>query len=416
LVLASTWLLSCRREGRPPPERAASAASPEYEWAVDPGKPGSDNPSTGQSLFDLVITGPLPFPFSALIDTLETRLRAQMPASQALHQGVLVPLGRSLQRFTAAPQFFRFPRAVVVFEKAQLFLAYQEKGAVIEVLSYNEQAGRFEFELVKDYRTGGRPYVEHAKRSVCTVCHQNQAPIFPRQLWDETNANPLISQLLAAEGKDFYGITINPSADTPYAIDLAVHRANELSVAQLIWKKADPLSRAAWSAAMLTCRLQKACALDSEAAELAAQWRRWWPRGLAVPNPEIPNRNPVSVLSREGPYPSAERLEFLAVRQLTIERRFEPAIRRKPLAIWEGTSEDATRMLLLLASYFQDRELGELRARIKQNRRRHPDPLSVAANQLAIRASAGQSNAFAAPCFRPVAILKDLQSVIAAWR
>jgi hypothetical protein len=307
-----------------------------------------DEPPAGQSLFDSLVPTPVPFPFSKLLDRIGGH-----------PQKVLIPLGRSLQRFTAAPQFFRFPRAVATFD--ELFLAYQEKGAVIEVLSYNEDAGRFEFELVKNYREGSAAHVEHARRSVCTACHQNQAPIFPRQLWDETNANPVIAHLLGAEAKDFYGFPVAPSADTPYAIDLAVHRANERSTYQLIWKKADPQERASWTTAMLRCRLTGACTFEDAAASLAAKWKQWWPGGLPIPNPEIADRNPVAILSREGPSSRSETLEFLALRQLTIEKQFEPSVRRQPLAVWSGNVENATRVLAGMASMFSDRDILALR-------------------------------------------------------
>jgi hypothetical protein len=71
---------------------------------------------------------------------------------------------------------------------------------VLEVISYNEAAGRFEFQLVKDYRAGGRPQVFYANRNICYACHQNGAPIFSRALWDETNANPAIAARLTARG------------------------------------------------------------------------------------------------------------------------------------------------------------------------------------------------------------------------
>jgi len=34
----------------------------------------------------------------------------------------------------------------------RLFAGYREKAGIIEVISYNEAAGRFEFQVVKDYR------------------------------------------------------------------------------------------------------------------------------------------------------------------------------------------------------------------------------------------------------------------------
>ena len=74
--------------------------------------------------------------------------------------------------------------------KDRLYLGYQERAGLIEVISYNEAAARFEFQLVRDYRPQGKPEAVYASRAVCTACHQNHGPIFSRQQWDETNANP----------------------------------------------------------------------------------------------------------------------------------------------------------------------------------------------------------------------------------
>jgi hypothetical protein len=165
------------------------------------------------------------------------------------------------------------------------------------------------------------------------------------------------------ERKNFYGFPVAISADTPYAIDLAIHRANERSTYQLIWKKADPTARAAWTTAMLRCRLTGACGFEEEAAALTAKWREWWPHGLQIPNPEIPNRNPTAILSREGPNSRSETLEFLAIRQLTIEKQFEPAVRRQPLAVWTGDKENAMHVLAGMASLFSQTDILALRHR-----------------------------------------------------
>ena len=162
-------------------------------------------------------------------------------------KAVLIPLGRSLQRNSAAPDFFAYPRAVVAVDaepagtgdpylKDRLYLGYQEKANLLEVISYNEDAGRFEFQVVTDYRAGGTPRVMYANRTLCVACHQNAAPIFSRAVWDETNANPRVAALLASQRKDFHGIPVDRGVDVPNAIDDAALRANRFAVQQLLWK------------------------------------------------------------------------------------------------------------------------------------------------------------------------------------
>jgi hypothetical protein len=361
LLVCAIGAVACRttREAAPEPDPYAK------DWAVDPGVPGPDLPPAGRSLFDALADDPVPFPLSRLLDSIDSKAGAGLAPRR-----VLIPLGRSLQRSAGAPRFFTFPRAVVAFDaepgtdhifvKDRLFLGYHERAGVIEVISYNEEAGRFEFQVVKDYRPGARPRVFYAHRNICTTCHQNHAPLFPTQLWDETNSNYRVYRLLAVEGRDFYGFPVQQSADVPYQIDLAVHRANEFSVYQSLWSACDPVTRAAWLEAMLRCRLTGNCASASFAASLGAVWKARWPRGLRVPNPEIPNRNPLAILSREGPQDPAAAVVFLAEFQKKIDRQFEPAVRRPPLDLWSGDAGHVERVVAGLSGFFTSKEIGDL--------------------------------------------------------
>src|SRR3546814_17604488 len=88
--------------------------------------------------------------------------------------------------------------------KDRLYIGYQERSALLEVISYNEAAGRFEFQLVHDYRAGATPRVSYARRELCAACHQKLAPVFTRPLWAGPKANPSIAARLAgnrANGK-----------------------------------------------------------------------------------------------------------------------------------------------------------------------------------------------------------------------
>jgi hypothetical protein len=337
------------------------------DWAVDPKSPGPDLPPAGQSLFDRLVPDPVPYPLTDLIARVETRLGAKFDR-------VLIPLGRSLQRSAGAPEFFRYPRAVLamttepesragIYAKDRLFLGYQEKASIIEVISYNDAAGRFEFQLVKNYGPGKTPQVYYARREVCTVCHQNHAPLFPRQLWDETNANPKVSRLLSQVSETFYGIAASQSADVPYRIDSAVHRANQFSVAQTAWREAgsDTLRAALLRAAVLY-RLADSRDFDwkDSAAPLEARWRERWPRGIRLPNPEISNRNPLAVLSRGGPSADAEVVAFLTEKQKHIDNEFEPAVPRPPLEVWQADDATVERVAAALGRLLGDEDVRQI--------------------------------------------------------
>ena len=190
----------------------------------------------------------VPFPFSALIDRIQATLGQQEFLGGT--RVAMIPMGRSLQRSAAAPDFFKYPRIVfavtgepaayerdaVVLLKDRLYLGYVEKTGMLEVISYNEAAGRFEFQLVKDYRPGAQPKVFYANRAICISCHQNHAPIFSRAIWGESNANGTVAALLRAQRRDF---DPSPQAniDFPDDIDKSTIRANTLVTLQRVWQE-----------------------------------------------------------------------------------------------------------------------------------------------------------------------------------
>ncbi|MBX9631661.1 MAG: hypothetical protein K2X67_14180 [Burkholderiales bacterium] len=354
-------------------------------WIVDPKEPGPDAPPAGRSLFDHLFTGKgssghrLPFPFDRLLQVIEQRLE---PGSASIRT-VLIPLGRSLQRSAAAPDFFRFPRVVAAVTgdpragtgtdagmllKDRLYIGYQEKAAVLEVISYNEAAARFEFQIVKDYRAGARPHVTYARRAVCVACHQNGAPLFARPLWDETNANVQIADQLSVHGREYYRISVRAGVEAPYAIDTATDRANLFSATQLLWER----GCGERDAAALRCRaaalqlalrfvlggmqgidVTSAAFAKTLAPTLAVQGRRLWPAGLKVPNPDVPNRIPLSApTDRDNPD--------------AVAAAFEPLVPRPPLDVWPVEADHGRRLAAGLAEFIAVTDVRRIDARLRR--------------------------------------------------
>ncbi|HWM90931.1 MAG TPA: hypothetical protein VN493_09205 [Thermoanaerobaculia bacterium] len=382
-------------------------------WAVDPQDPGPNLPPAGRSLFDFLTAHEgaqrVPFPFSDLLAGIEGRLGVRL-------KKVLIPLGRSLQRNAADPEFFRYPRAVVavdtegsdrnLFLKDRLYLGYHEKAEILEVISYNEEAGRFEFQLVLDYRPGGAARVVYANRAVCTACHQGGGPLFSRPLWEETNANPQVAKLLATEGRDFYGLPIVQGVDVPNSIDDATDRANRIAVYQLLWREGCGSGeseravrcRAAAFTAALQRRLSGGLHHDTDSERFRKDYletsrREWevrWPRGLAIPDPDIPNRDPLmashkvpaataSVPAVLGPE-EARRLGGL-VQRSHVPAVFEPLNPRPPLEVWTQESGPA-RLITGLAELLADDDARRLDAALfarGASRERQSFPCEVAA-------------------------------------
>jgi hypothetical protein len=401
---------------------AAPKKANAYTWILDPSAPGPDVPPVGKSLFDELVNGQPAYPFERLVADIERQTGARFDR-------VLIPLGRSLQRSSGGPEFFKNPRVVAALDsepakrfrlpvKDRLYMGFQGRASVVEVISYNDRAGRFEFQVVTNYQAGSRPSVTYANRFVCTHCHQNQAPLFPGQLWDETNANPRISRLLKIHANQFHGVPSEQDADVPYRIDKAVHRSNEMSVYQNLWRSGVSTNandaesvrmRAAWVESMLQYRISGSRRYDSSSASfircfknpLLGSLNARFPAGMAIPNPEIPNRNPLAALSHEVSMDDANTQAFLSSRQRQIEAQFEPANRRRPLELWNPNDPALIDRLVMGGStLFSDSDI--------QRVSRVVNSLSVRIQKVTNETLAGKSDCLSASALRPHAICERL--------
>jgi len=387
-------------------------------WSADPAEPGPARPPAGRSAFDREFTTvsggrrvyDIPFPFSALLEKLNARTGGNVRA-------VLIPLGRSLQRSAADPDYFESPRVVAAVVgdapagaaaqhatlKDRLFLGYQERADIIEVISYNDAAGRFEFQVVDDYRAGSTPRVSYAQRSTCVTCHQNHAPLFSRPLWDETNANPDVAVRLALVQDSFHGVAARVGVDIPDAIDSATDRSNRLSLYQRIWADgcggSTSLSSARCRGDYLVAALRyglagqrHARAADTERAALALtlarHWPTVWPGGLAVTNPDIPNRRLSLFEPGRGPLEldgALQRGVPLSKADTAVVAKvplpLEPLNARAPLVVWRAEDIDAAKLdeiVAGLASFMSPRDFADLDGLLASRRATLPARLSAA--------------------------------------
>lgn len=352
-----------------------------------------DLPPVGRSLFDhLTIDAQgfqrVPFPFAALMQ----RVQREVGADALGHPGVrsvLIPLGRSLQRNASVAEAYRYPRivAAVVGEplpgapllKDRLYLGYHEKAGVLEVISYNEAAGRFEFQVVKDYREGGNATVFYARRVICTSCHHGVAPIFSRPGWDETNANPRVAAELKRAGGTFHGVPAARSIDEPNAIDNAVARSSRLDLTQRIWREgclqaAAIDCRAEALLAALKYRLGAELAVDAKPqayrakllSPLRAAGEARWPDGLAVIDPSIPNRDPLATFP-------VDRADFgdgaALLRTAEVRTAFDPLQPRAPIARWQaGNEADVAGYIRGVAEFVATRDIDAIDRRLRELR------------------------------------------------
>jgi hypothetical protein len=319
---------------------------------ASPDEPGPQLPPAGRSLFDEIFATDaghgVTYPFERLVDVLNARL------APATVTSVLIPLGRSLQRYEAAPDFFHSPRIVLAADsdgtaaladallRDRLYLGYQPAVNAIEVISYNEDAGRFEFQRVTDYGEGLTPKVSSADREVCTGCHQGHGPIFPRPLWSETNANQVVAARLSELGARYHGVPVHQGIDAPDRFDRSTDRANRIAVINRLWNdgcgggQEGLVCRAELFRAALEFRLGGARSdWPVPAAALPARLHQrlstLWPDGLAVPSPDLPNRDPFAAFADAA----------TRSRPLDVKGAEDPLTPRPALLQWKADADTA---------------------------------------------------------------------------
>lgn len=290
--------------------------------------PNGDLPTVGRSLFDILTTVRtdegarlrVPYPFKAL--------RALISKAGGLDDGdlseTLFPLGRSLQRHAAAPDFFASPRVVLgvtgeplaadppttMMLKDRLYVGYQPRSESLEVISYNEQAGRFEFQIVESYAEGKTPRTLQARRALCLSCHQNGGPIFPKPPWSETPANPRIAARLAAAADQprMGNAAVTEAAQAVARLYRSVENANRLVHARKIWTQAcgDPWAPRRCEVGLLSTVLEHRLSgrrshgqgdfpTRREAEDyLADAQYHVWKDGIEIATPFIADRDPLA--------------------------------------------------------------------------------------------------------------------------
>lgn len=277
--------------------------------------PGDDLPPAGtRSLFDHLIAQNevLPYPFEKLVALIQKQDPENKPPLV-----LMIPKGRSLLKAQAD---FEHPRLIATadFEDAntaaalgvaprgQLFLGFVENAHEIEVISYNEAAGRFEFQLVQDYREGGLPRIVYARRAICITCHQAGAPIFPQRPWNETNGQPEIAEKIrAARNSDqpYLNAPISNPIGVPERIDELAEVGNFLVATQRAWLDgcAEGDDGIACRRQMLKLALQylwnpaEFDAQSADAKQLRMLQAKHWPAGgIADAEKSLRNRDPLA--------------------------------------------------------------------------------------------------------------------------
>jgi len=264
-------------------------------------------PEGTRSLFDHLVAQAdgVPWPFEKLVEMV-----AKQDPSGAQPLVLLVPDGRSLlkgQADYAHPRVLMAadfqapgsPASLGLAPRGQLFLGFTEQANEIEVISYNEAAGRFEFQLVQDYTANGARKLVYGKRAICESCHQGATPIFSVRPWNETNGQPETAARIATAlgGEHYLGFPISVPLAVPERYDELTDVGNFIVAAQKLWL--DQCSDATCRRALLKLALAYARAPGDFKAEgaavdaLRALQAAANAQPIAVPQSDLPNRDPI---------------------------------------------------------------------------------------------------------------------------
>lgn len=313
VIAAVVAVIMLNRSSTPPITELAKNTPVTSHYLSQKIIPNTDLPPQGtRSLFDHIIAqnNGLPYPFSKLIDL----LKAQNPSATAPIT-LLIPHGRSLLKGQADD---KMPRVVVAadFEQSNapaglglntrglLFLGFVENAHEIEVLSYNEAAGRFEFQLVQNYCEGCVPRIVYARRAICTTCHQGGGtPIFSQRPWNETNGQQSTAAAIAAargNNNAYHQVALQQPLASPERFDQLTDVGNFYHVTQRLWLDGCGAEGNQCRRQLLKLALQYADNAggfdeNSQEAQILKQLQaKHFPKeGIVVPESDLLNRDPI---------------------------------------------------------------------------------------------------------------------------
>lgn len=279
------------------------------------------NPAIAATVFDQLYPArngepSLPYPISALVDDLASRTGARL-------QTGFIPLGRSLQRFAADPDYFTSPRIVLAVTgegktgirlRDRLFIGYQPAVAALEIIAFDEAAGAFRFLQVENYRDGERQSFTAIDETTCHACHQSRGPIFSAAPWDESNANLRVAARLPGKVE---GLVMHQDFDGIDQFARSVQRANRIAAAN---------------------RLKQVAANKPSSQPMIDALTEAFPEGLSIIDPKIPNRDPASLV--EAGMAPMDAMETKGA--------FDPETPRRPIPVWKpGLTAEADALQLI---------------------------------------------------------------------
>lgn len=294
------------------------------------------------SVFDQFLTrnkGVVPYPIKELKDRLQEFARKDGgPFDVSV---VMIPNGRSRQKsgcdfkqprvlLGIVPPLDTDPTRRVLRNMAdRIFFGYSERRNELEVISWNNFQGKFEFRTVTNYDPpkAGKQKITGNVSHQCIICHQAGGPIFSASPWSESNMNAVgspfersaVSEALIGsvgssryKGLEIDAVAVDASEEIQARVlaaadyDRMVESANQLSQIREI--------AAGACGADLNCRSEYLKSILHKIKELAVKGfgptpsflpdkkfvemfnalisRTWPSTGFSYPSHQIPDRDP----------------------------------------------------------------------------------------------------------------------------
>lgn len=282
---------------------------------------------SADGIFEVLINknhGEIPYPFERLASMLRSQAKDGF-------NGLILPFSRSLQRKYVTidtPRILlsinsndldditHLPHTPFSYAERQipvLYVAYTEGSPRLEVISWNELLGTFEFLVVSDYEKQNKPRLLRPDRALCMSCHQSGGPVFSHSPWNEVASLggniPLQRQLLDKFGPRYHGIFIQreteqvskfPGIDgepaSPFKFDLDIRTSNNMITARRACNSVCGTDKNCWR--HLVARSISHIELNSENADLESNFqktltKKWPTNRFARPSSVLLDRNPL---------------------------------------------------------------------------------------------------------------------------
>lgn len=214
---------------------------------------GPNIPTVGSSLFDKIYSKKnssgemvydIPYPLTNFVDKLAENdgrvVHSLFPFSRSLQR----PIDLSFDPLLNPRLVFTATEEATGLVRGRLFFGFVKAKDQLEVISFNDEAGRYEYQVIADYSKD--PKVFYVDRGKCLSCHQGQAGIFSVPGWQDSNIGPmrhLLYEKLGVQGDEFekrrkaFTKLFGPvdSDDQVATFDTMVRDSESIALAQRTW-------------------------------------------------------------------------------------------------------------------------------------------------------------------------------------